>query len=142
MKEQIVSLIAIGKRVAALLVLVTGLLFLVSQPEVAGAVDDCFGACDSTYSQCSSCCVGQPPGQCYSCPNSCSGYASCAIGCFGSNTWSGSCRNQQQCSNLYGRFYAQCMTGELGECLNGDGTVNGSCCYNQAVQEYSGCCYP
>ncbi len=144
MKGETASLMAVGRRVAVLLVLVTGTLFLMSQPPEAYADQSCFYACDANFGGCSSCCVYDPPGSdCYSCPSNCSSYASCAAGCFGSNTWGGGCRNQTQCQNLSGNVYADCMMNNLGgECLNPDGTVNASCCYNISVQEFFGCCYP
>ncbi len=133
------------RKLFTLFVLCAALAAVSSAPaSSAYALQDCFGTCDSNYSGCGACCVYNPPGSdCYSCPSYCSGYSSCAAGCFGSNTWGGGCRNQTQCQNTAGRFYSDCMMNNLGgHCLNPDGTVNASCCYNESVQEFFGCCYP
>lgn len=135
MSEQSGTILRIGKRVAVILLLAAGTLFLASRPEPARAFD-CIDTCDEQYSYCNACCSGT---DCSACNNSCSGYTSCATACHPS----GSCQNQTQCSNLYGRFYTQCMMNELsGECMNPDGSIDGACCNNEAVQEYFGCCYP
>jgi len=130
MKEQIVLLKGIGKRVVMLLVLVAGTLFLMSQPDRTYAALDCFSDCDDQYTAC-----GGGSG----CGTS---YASCTAACFGS-VGDGNCPHQTQCQNIAGRQYAQCMANQLGgHCVNPDGTVNAPCCFNDSVQEFTGCCYP
>jgi len=154
MKEQLVHLKGIGKRVAMLLVLVSGTLFLVSQKDPTYAALDCFSSCDVQYYNPSpnppplgcidTCCVLHSDGtvDCSACSACDYQYGQCAAACFGS-LGTGRCRNQTQCQNSAGRFYAQCMANQLGgECLNPDGTVNAPCCNNESVQEYFGCCYP
>ena len=145
MKEQIASLTRIGKRVAILLVLIVSTLFLVSRPNPVHAVVDCFSSCDDQYTSCiNSCCIVHSDGSvdCSGCSACVDNYGSCASPCFGS-VGSGRCPHQAGCQTQAGREYAQCMANELnGECANPDGTINASCCNNDAVQEYFGCCYP
>jgi len=133
MKEQIIHLKGISKRVAMLLLLVAGTLFLISQTDRTYAAVDCFSNCDDQYHACISTC----------CSTSCDwDYATCSSTCFG-NEGGGNCPHQTQCQNIAGRQYAQCMANQLGgHCLNPDGTVNAPCCFNDSVQEYTGCCYP
>jgi hypothetical protein len=136
MKEQIGNWMRIGKRLAILTVLGAGAIVLLYQPQATRAVE-CLESCDEQYSACNACCSGQ---DCSACESSCPGYSDCAKACHPS----GSCWNQNICSDYYGRFYAQCMENNMdGECVDPNtGLVDAACCNSEAVQEYFGCCYP
>jgi hypothetical protein len=129
-------------------------------PDIGVSGMQCFSDCDQTYWSCiQSCCVcGDYDStlkrcniawDCSSCGDcgantGISGrvsYANCESACFPSYG-TGRCIAQNRCQAMAARENDQCMTGVSGECLRPDGTVDASCCNNESVQDYFGCCYP
>lgn len=147
MKDETVSLWKSVRGAAISVVLVGTAILILTHPRPTQALD-CFGDCDQQYPQCSgNCCpysdcslCGMGPG-CTYCGVCGFNYGQCIGSCWRS-VGTGECWNQTACSYMFETIYADCMAGEGGECINGDGTISGGCCYNSAVQQYFGCCYP
>ncbi len=184
MNQQVTSLLRLGKRIAALAILIVGAVVLLTGvgaqgfppltlPPIDASAESCFINCDNKYWDClQHCCVCtlQSGTTCYNwdCSNcgdcgsntgisATQGYSQCLAGgstnvptdpwfpnsdgCFTRS--SGFCIKPAACSRESARVYTACTTNANSSgCLNADGTVNDSCCQNEALQDYTACCWP